>query len=72
VDFGLWNIIEPKDLIIPVDVHVFKQSLQIGLTNRGDASMKTAIEITDNLKLVFPSDPVKGDFALFGFGIDND
>ena len=69
VDFGLWNSISPDKLIIPVDVHVFRQSRLLGLTSAVSVSMKTALEITDKLKEVFPSDPLKGDFALFGLGI---
>ena len=71
VDFGLWDVIDTKDLIIPLDVHVFRQSKQLNLTDRNDATMKTALQITNNLKKVFPFDPVKADFALFGIGIDN-
>ncbi|MBQ7984028.1 MAG: TIGR02757 family protein [Bacteroidales bacterium] len=70
VDFGIWNIVKPQDLIVPLDVHVFRQSVQLGLTKRKDASMKTALEITENLKQVFPTDPVKADFALFGYGVN--
>ena len=70
VDYGLWDIVQAKDLIIPLDTHVFKQSRKLGLTLRNDTSMKTALEITNNLKHIFPSDPVRADFALFGLGID--
>jgi hypothetical protein len=34
------------------------------------ANLKTAVELTGKLKEVFPDDPVKGDFALFGLGVD--
>ncbi|MCF0210432.1 MAG: TIGR02757 family protein [Bacteroidales bacterium] len=71
VDFGIWQIISPKDLIIPLDTHVFQQSKRLGLTTRNDASFKTAIEITENLRKVFPSDPTIADFALFGYGVNN-
>ena len=70
VDFGIWDIISPQHLVIPVDTHVFKQSKHLGLTQRNDTSFKTAQEITENLKEIFPSDPVLGDFALFGYGVD--
>lgn len=70
VDFGIWNILEPKDLIIPVDVHVYKQALNLNLTQRKTADFKTAKEITDKLKTVFPDDVCLGDFALFGYGVN--
>ena len=31
--------------------------------------MQTALQLTNTLKEVFPDDPVKGDFALFGSDI---
>ena len=71
VDFGIWNIISPKNLIIPLDTHVFQQSKNFQLTMRKTADMKTAMEITDNLKKIFPNDPTKFDFALFGYGVNN-
>ena len=33
--------------------------------------LKTAMEITDFMKQIFPEDPCLGDFALFGYGINN-
>lgn len=71
VDFGIWDIIDAQNLIIPVDVHVFRQSSLLRLTSRHSVDMKTAIEITEHLKEVFPNDPLKADFALFGYGVNN-
>lgn len=71
VDLGIWNKCEPKDLIIPVDTHVYRIALDLGITSRKQADMQTAIEITDYLKTIFPNDPSIGDFALFGFGVNN-
>ena len=33
--------------------------------------MKVACELTEKLRKIFPEDPLKGDFALFGYGINN-
>ncbi|MBR1769997.1 MAG: TIGR02757 family protein [Bacteroidales bacterium] len=71
VDFGLWTLIAPTDLIIPVDTDVYHQARALGLTSRKSADFKTAKEITENLKNIFPDDPLLGDFALFGFGVNN-
>ncbi len=65
VDLGIWKNIKPSDLIIPLDVHVHRSALAMGLTARKSADIITATEITDNLKKIFPEDPCKGDFALF-------
>ena len=70
VDLGLWDI-KPSKLIIPVDTHVHRMALELGLTKRKQADMKTALEITDAMREIWPEDPTKGDFALFGFGINH-
>lgn len=70
VDLGLWNI-DPSKLIIPVDTHVHRMALDLSLTKRRQADMKTALEITDAMREIWPKDPAKGDFALFGYGINH-
>lgn len=71
VDLGIWDLLSPKDLIIPVDTHVFRQAQQLGLTQRKIADFKTAKEITLKMKEIFPFDPTLGDFTLFGYGVNN-
>lgn len=71
VDMGIWKRCQPKDLIIPLDTHVHKQALEMGITKRKSADMRTAKEITDYFNDIFPGDPAKGDFALFGYGVNN-
>lgn len=70
VDFGLWTICDPRNLIIPLDTHVHKQALRLGLVKRRTPDLRTAIEITDRFAEVFPDDPAKGDFSLFGYGVN--
>lgn len=70
VDLGLWNI-DPSKLIIPVDTHVHRMTFDLGLTKRRQADMKTALEITDAMREIWPEDPAKGDFALFGYGVNH-
>lgn len=70
VDFGLWDVCEPRNLIIPLDTHVHKQAIRLGLTTRRTPDLRTAIEITDRFAEIFPDDPTKGDFALFGYGVN--
>lgn len=71
IDFGLWTNVSPASLVIPLDVHVFRQATLLGLTTRKSADMVTAREITDKLSNIFKGDPTKGDFALFGYGVNN-
>ena len=67
VDLGIWKNIDPANLIIPLDVHVHRTALELGITQRRSADLTTAIEITAFLRTVFPDDPCKGDFALFAY-----
>ena len=69
VDFGIWDY-DPKNLIIPLDVHVMQAAQKLGLTKAKTPSFKTAIEITEEMKEAFPNDPCRGDFALFGYGLN--
>lgn len=69
VDRGLWRRLSPKDLLIPVDTHVGRLARFIGLTQRTDASWRTAQEITDALRALDPDDPVRFDFAIAHLGI---
>ena len=71
VDLGLWaDIIDKRTLIIPLDTHVMQEANRLGLISTRTTSMATAIKLTERLKEIFPDDPLKGDFALFGVGVD--
>lgn len=72
VDFGLWTRIAPSALICPVDLHVERAARRLGLITRKQTDWKTALELTEHLRLLDPADPVKYDFALFGLSIEND
>ena len=71
VDLGIWESISPVELIVPMDVHMFRISRLLGLTRRKQADMKTAREVTEGFRLISPDDPVKYDFALASLGIQN-
>lgn len=72
VDLGLWSDFIPKEtLVIPLDTHVLTQAKRLGLIKSKVASMSMAVKLTERLKEVFPGDPLKADFALFGNGADN-
>lgn len=70
VDFGLWNTLPMSALICPCDVHVDRVARKLGLINRKQTDWLTALELTENLKVFDPADPVKYDFALFGMGVE--
>ncbi|HZK02782.1 MAG TPA: TIGR02757 family protein [Bacteroidaceae bacterium] len=69
VDIGIWNRLKQSELIIPLDTHVFKTALKYGLTYSKTANFKAAADITMAMAHIWPEDPVKGDFALYGLGI---
>lgn len=69
VDLGLWTHSSTEELLIPLDVHVYDMAVSLGLTSRKSKDLTTVKEITGAFGEVFPGDPCKGDFALFGYGI---
>lgn len=72
VDLGLWSgIIDKRSLIIPMDTHVLQEANRLSLINNKTASMSVALKLTRRLAEVFPDDPLKGDFALFGYGVNH-
>ena len=58
-------------MLIPLDTHVAKISRQLGLLKRNDNGYESVIELTNNLRKFDVNDPVKYDFALFGYGVNN-
>lgn len=69
VDLGVWRNSSPADLLIPLDVHVYTQATELGLTSRKPKDIVTVREITDAFREIWPLDPCMGDFALFGYGV---
>lgn len=73
VDLGLWSeFIDKRSLFIPMDTHVLQEAQKLGLVKSKSASWHTVEQLTDSLREVFPEDPAKGDFALFGYGVDQE
>lgn len=69
VDFGLWKRITPSQLICPLDVHVARVARKLGLLHRKQNDWQAAVELTEYLRTLDKSDPVKYDFALFSLGV---
>lgn len=70
VDFGIWRRISASVLVCPCDVHVERVARKLGLITRKQVDWKTAVELTQQLRMFDPADPVRYDFALFGLGIE--
>ncbi|MBQ7442307.1 MAG: TIGR02757 family protein [Bacteroidaceae bacterium] len=72
VDLGLWaDTIDRRALIMPMDTHVVQQARRLGLLRTATTSMATALELTRAVAATFPDDPLRADFALFGYGVDH-
>lgn len=75
VDLGLWKWYDRKKLLIPMDTHVIHMAVSFGFiepTASGKvpgATMAMARKLTEKMAEVFPDDPVRADFALFGLGV---
>lgn len=68
VDIGLWQVVAPSELKIPLDTHVIRIARKLGLLIRQQNDRKAVEELTTRLQLFNPHDPVLYDFALFGIG----
>lgn len=71
IDKGIWRSLSPASLIIPLDTHIYRLALFLKLTRLRTPGWKMAKEITQSLKQVDPGDPLKFDFPLCHFSIQN-
>jgi uncharacterized protein (TIGR02757 family) len=72
VDYGLWGMeVDKSKLLMPVDIHVYRQSQKLNLVKRKTCDLKYAVELTEKLKKYDAKDPVKYDFALCHLGVDS-
>ena len=71
VDLGIWaDIMDKRTLIMPLDTHVMQQANRLKLISTKTTSMTTAKKLTEAVANIFPDDPLKADFALFGYGVN--
>ena len=69
VDPGGWDRVSPATLLMPLDTHIFRICAALGLTQKKQANLAAALEITRRFQDISPHDPVKYDFVLSRFGI---
>ena len=55
-----------------MDTHVLQEASRLGLISSKVASMSSAVRLSERLREVFPDDPSRGDFALFGYDVSDD
>lgn len=68
LDMGLWEKVDKKDLILPLDTHTFHISQKLGLLSRKTYDLKSALLVTQKLREFDKEDPIKYDFALYRIG----
>lgn len=67
VDLGLWaDYVNKASLFVPLDTHVMQTACRLGLLNSMNATWKTVERLTLEMGKVFPGDPARGDYALYG------
>ncbi len=70
VDPGGWDFFPKSCLVIPLDTHIFQIACALGLTERKQANLKAAQEITAAFRCLAPDDPVRYDFSLAHWAMD--
>lgn len=69
VDLGVWDVISPRQLFIPLDVHVGDTARDLELITRKANDRRTVEELTAILRIFNPDDPAIYDYALFSLGL---
>jgi uncharacterized protein (TIGR02757 family) len=69
VDPGGWEGISPGLLVVPVDTHMHRVAVALGLCGPGQAGARAALAMTEAFRAIQPSDPARYDFALTRLGI---
>ena len=64
IDLGLWTQIHPRELMLPVDTHLLQTLQKLRWTRSKQANWKVVESATEKLRLAFPEDPIRYDFAL--------
>lgn len=69
VDPGCWRDVSPAQLVVPLDTHMHRIARSLGLTQRKQANLVTALEVTEAFRVYCAHDPVRFDFCLTRLGI---
>ena len=69
VDLGLWRVVRPSQLIVPLDTHIIRVGRCLGMTSRVSPGWRMAVDITGTLRRLNPDDPVRYDFSMCHLGM---
>ena len=64
IDFGLWRVVPPAQLVMPVDTHIGRVARRLRWIRTPSLTWQKAEQITDVLRRFDPDDPVRYDFSL--------
>ncbi|XDD50897.1 TIGR02757 family protein [Leptospira sp. WS92.C1] len=68
-DLGIYTSIPMWELLFPLDIHIQRIASVLEISSRQTADWRKAEEITDFFAKLYPTDPVRADFALSRLGI---
>ena len=68
IDLGLFKNLPKSELLMPLDVHTHRVSLNLGLIERKSYDFAAVSELTQKLRKFDANDPIKYDFALYRIG----
>lgn len=66
VDIGLWTNIPSSKLLVPCDTHSIAKAIEFDIIHYYTENKRTCIKLTNFAKDIFPDDPARLDFALYG------
>jgi len=69
IDLGIWKRVPASALLVPLDTHVARLAWRLGLVRRRTMGWAAAVDITGNLRVIDPVDPVRFDFVLCHHGM---
>ena len=72
VDLDLWTVLDPSDLMLPMDVHVGRQARALGLLERKSNDWTAVRRLTAICRHFCAPDPARYDFAFFGIGVQDE
>ena len=73
VDLGLWSsFMDQSHLFIPLDTHVMQTATRLHINIGKSAGWKAVVKLTSKMREVFPNDPARADYALYGYDIDSE
>jgi uncharacterized protein (TIGR02757 family) len=71
IDLGVWTLVSPARLVVPLDTHIIRLGQCLRLTRYTSPGWKMAAEITASLRALEVDDPVRYDFSLCHVGMMN-